>query len=92
MDIETGEVFERIELPEGASYPMVNPKTGKKTLYRPEPCYWGKDGKPKDKPTWVLLNGVKKLPGPTICPDCGRTVVPHNPAPPPSAYQQASGK
>jgi len=46
-----------------------------------ELCYWTKDGKPKDTPTAVLLNGHVGKPEPTFCPDCGRLVVPHNPPP-----------
>ena len=35
----------------------------------------------KPEPTWVLVNEFVGRPGPTFCPDCGRLVVGHNPAP-----------
>lgn len=92
MDVETGEVFRKYPLPEKATFPLANPKTGKRTLYVPEACYWGKDGKPKNEPTFVLLNELTKKSGPTICPECGRVVVLHNPAPMPSEYHKANDK
>lgn len=82
MDSETKEVFLGYAIPEGASFPLVNPKTGKKTLYIAEACYWTKEGKGKREPTWVIFNSYLGKPEPTICPDCGRPVVPHNPKPP----------
>ncbi|MCB9858252.1 MAG: hypothetical protein H6818_21420 [Phycisphaerales bacterium] len=78
---ETLETFQH--KPEvGESIPIDSPFSKKKTGYPAEKCYWTKDGKQKLIPTYVLMNenlGIKK---PTICPDCGRLVVPHNPLPP----------
>lgn len=82
MDSETKEVFLAYPIPEGASFPLMNPKTRTNTLYIAETCYWTKEGGAKNEPTWVILNGVMGKTGPTICPDCGRTVVAHNPKPP----------
>ena len=82
MCAETGIAFERYSVPDGATFPLPNPKTGRSTLYPAEKCYWTKDGKAKITPTLVLLNEFTGKSGPTICPDCGRKVTPHN-APPP---------
>ncbi|MEZ6241987.1 MAG: hypothetical protein R3B57_02995 [Phycisphaerales bacterium] len=82
IDAKTGEVFEDMRLPTGAPIPYTNPKTGEATLYAAEACYWNKDGTAKLTPTYVLLNQYKGESGQTICPDCGRRVVPHNPLPP----------
>lgn len=96
VDSETGEVFVDFKVPTGSTFPIKNPKSGKPTLYMGEPCYWTKDGKAKLEPTWVLVKQSIGLPGPTICPDCGRKVVPHNPTPPDElmieAAQRAAGK
>ncbi len=81
IDSETGELIEKFRLPDGKSFPYVNPKTGRNTLYLAEPCFWAKDGTIKDHPTWVLLNEFAGKTGPTICPDCGRPVRSHNPYP-----------
>lgn len=82
MDSETSEVIDSFPIKEGTLYPWVNPKSGKATLYPPEMCYWTKDGKAKADPTFVLLNEFTGKQGKTICPDCGREVVGHNPKPP----------
>jgi len=47
--------------------------------FEAELCYWSKDGKIADKPTYVLTNETQGKPGPTWCPDCDRRVVPLNP-------------
>ena len=63
-----------------------------------EACYWTKDGKPKQEPTYVLLNMYKGSDEPTFCPDCGRLVVGHNPAaragmtPPPTKDEYKPGR
>jgi hypothetical protein len=70
----------------------INAKTGEKQFvtiskgfmtpadsYEAEKCFWTKDGKPKDDPTYVLTNEAQGKPGPTFCPDCDRRVVPLNP-------------
>jgi len=86
IDIETGKLFEGYKIPEGESPPYENPETGERTLIQAEKCFWTKDDEgnwaAKLEPTYVLLNNYKGEPGPTYCPDCGREVVGHNPAPP----------
>jgi hypothetical protein len=67
----------------GDSYPAKSPYTGKATGYPAEACFWTKDGQRKDRPTYVLVNAMHGVPGPTFCHDCGRLVVPHNPYPQP---------
>lgn len=79
---ETGEVFLDFNIPIDSRFPYKNPKTGQNTLYPAECCYWNADGTAKTRPTLVLCNELIGKPGPTRCPDCGRVVVPHNPAPP----------
>jgi hypothetical protein len=95
IDADTGKVFKHtIKL--GESLPVESPDSGKRTGYEAEQCYWTKDGKPKDEPTYVLLNIYKGSRDPTFCPDCGRLVVPHNPPPttgskpPPTKAEYAS--
>ncbi|HYO08385.1 MAG TPA: hypothetical protein VER17_05395 [Tepidisphaeraceae bacterium] len=83
IDAETGKPF-KYTLKAGDSQPVDAP-SGKKSGYPAERCYWTKDGKPKAEPTLVLLNLFKGNNDPTFCPDCGRLVVPHNPAPGPGA-------
>jgi|SRR6266496_1599965 len=73
------------DLKMGDTIPVYSPHSGKNTGYPAELCYWTKDGKSKDKPTPVLLEEALGKPGPTFCPDCGRLVVGHNPAPTPGA-------
>lgn len=90
IDSETGQVFEDFKVQMNDTVPIANPATGKRTLYPAETCYWTRDGGAKLTPTWVLLNEVVKKPGPTKCPDCGRTVVVHNPMPPLELLQQAA--
>jgi len=64
--------------------------------YKAELCYWTKDGKPKDDPTYVILNKNRGKPEPTFCPDCGRLVREHNPPggvgfrPPPTEQEYKS--
>jgi len=64
----------------GDKIPVKAPSGGN-TGYPAEPCYWTKDGKIKNEPTWVLLEEYVGKPGPTFCPDCGKLVRSHNPAP-----------
>ncbi len=79
IDVETGEVFAEFRVPDGASAPFVNPRTGARTLQAAERCHWGADGRAKWAPTYVLIPaGLSEV----ACPDCGRTVVPRNPLPP----------
>ena len=93
IDVENGKVFNHT-IQMGETLPVKSPFTGKNTGYEAERCYWTKDGKTKNDPTYVLLNSRK--PGgqePTFCPDCGRLVVPLNPpastmAPPPPTKEE----
>jgi hypothetical protein len=86
IDAKTGDVFENYSIRDGTQMPYENPKTGERSLYPAEACYWTADGKAKADATYVLLNGYKGVDGPTTCPDCNRRVVPHNPPPPPEAW------
>ncbi|MGD1276197.1 MAG: hypothetical protein ABR964_03115 [Tepidisphaeraceae bacterium] len=69
----------------GETVPVYSPYSGKNTGVPAEACYWTADGGAKSEPTWVLLNELAGKEGPTFCPDCGRLVVGHNPAPRPGA-------
>jgi len=91
-DSVTGEVFEDHPIPAGTTMPLKNPKTGTKTLYQTETCFWTKDGKATLKPTYVLVNEIVGKTGPTTCPDCGRPVVGHNPMPPQDLLIEAAKK
>lgn len=83
VDAVTREVFVDMPLPSGASIPFTHPETGEPTLYQAEACYWASDGVSATlEPTWVLLNDHIGVDEPTLCPDCGRRVVGHNPLPP----------
>jgi hypothetical protein len=81
IDATTGKPFEHV-ISVGETLPVKAP-SGDHSGWPAELCYWTKDGKPKQDPTPVLLNQYVKKPGPTFCPDCGRMVRPHNPAPGP---------
>ena len=97
IDAETGRPFpHRISI--GDPIPVKAPG-GKMTGYPAEACYWTKDGKVKDTPTYVFVEGVwKGTKEPTFCPDCGRLVVGHNPrasadrTPPPTKEEYAQGR
>lgn len=77
-------------IPENDSYPYYNSKTGKRTLYPAEKCFWTKDGKAKLTPTLVLLNEHIGVNEPTVCPECGRPVRGHNPLPPAELMEAAA--
>ncbi len=79
IDTKTGKPFE-LTLKVGMAFPVAAPSGGN-TGYPAEACYWTKDGKPKEDPTFVLLNRYVGKPEPTFCPDCGRLVKGHNPRP-----------
>lgn len=72
----------RHEVSTGEQYPIMSPYTHERTGWPAERCYWTKDGNAKLEPTYVLLNETIGKTGPTLCPDCGRLVEPHNPLPP----------
>lgn len=78
IDMETGELFVNMRLPDGATFPYRNPNTGSVTLVPAEPCQWTRDGRAKMDPTWVYVPEGQSV----TCPDCGRRVVGRNPAPP----------
>ncbi|HEX2974245.1 MAG TPA: hypothetical protein VHP11_18060 [Tepidisphaeraceae bacterium] len=80
---ESGKAFQhRLSLSD--SIPIASPYSGKRTGYPAELCYWTASGQIQTKPTPVLLNSYRGRAEPTFCPDCGRLVVSHNPAPDPS--------
>lgn len=82
VDSLSGEVFKGYAIKDGDTWPWKNPKTGDRTLYPAEMCFWTKEGEATLEPTHVILNEVLGIEGPTMCPDCGREVVTHNPMPP----------
>ncbi|MBX9736606.1 MAG: hypothetical protein K2X32_06735 [Phycisphaerales bacterium] len=96
IDSETREFYPGIGIEAGQVMPFVNPRTGRKTLFPAEFCYWTKDGKVQVPGTAVLLNEYIAKPEPTLCPDCGRRVVFNNPPPPAAlmspAMEAARGK
>lgn len=73
----------------GDAEPYKCEKCGKHAAWLAEPCYWTKEGKAKKYPTWVLVKKRMGLDEETLCPDCGRRVVGHNPLPPPELRQAA---
>jgi hypothetical protein len=79
VDVKTGKSFRR-ELKAGMRVPIDAP-SGEKTGYLAELCYWNTDGSQRTEPFAVVLNSAVGKPEPTFCPDCGRLVVGHNPAP-----------
>lgn len=90
MDSVTGEYIEQFPFTgERLVFPAVNPKTGQRTLYPVELCYWTKDGKAKLEPTPVILNQWLGKTGQTTCPDCGRSVSKGNRMPPDNLMQAA---
>jgi hypothetical protein len=82
---ETGKSF-RVALKAGMGIPVHSPYSGKDTGYPAEECYWNADGSTRKEPTYVLLNEAQGKPGPTFCPECGRLVRGHNPAPQPGMH------
>lgn len=91
IDRDTGEVFEKYVVEEGMTVPYINPSTKKPTLYPAEKCFWTREGKAKLTPTYVLLREYKGEQGETLCPDCGKRVVIHNPSPPAKLMSEAAG-
>jgi hypothetical protein len=89
IDSETRELFPDFPLKFGDTMPFTNPKTGKRTLYQAEMCYWTKDGKAQFPGIPVLLNEYLGKTEPTTCPDCGRRVTFNNPPPPAALLDEA---
>lgn len=89
IDAETNEVFLDFAVNDGSRIPWKNPKSGKNTVYPAEKCYWTREGKAKLEPTYVLPREALGENGPTLCPDCGKPVVLHNPMPPVDLIKQA---
>jgi hypothetical protein len=83
VDTETGKPFQD-ELKAGTRLPIRAP-SGKQSGYLAELCYWNADGSHRKEPSKVVLNSSLGKPEPTFCPDCGRLVVGHNPAPGPNS-------
>ena len=81
IDAQTGKPFAHAVRP-GETIPVESP-SGARSGYPAEACYWTADGKPKETPTYVLLNIYTGNRAPTFCSDCGRLVVGHNPHPHP---------
>lgn len=98
VDSKTGESFSNFSIGEdNSAFPYTNPKTGQRTLYPAERCYYTRDGKVKSTPTLVFVKQYEnENAGETACPDCGRNVIRHNPAPAwtliEEAKQRESGK
>lgn len=90
VDVTTGAKFREFRMPTDDSPPWRNPQTGQDTVWPAELCYWTRDGKATLEPTLVVLNEYLGQSGRTICPDCGREVVRHNPMPPPEAMLEAA--
>jgi hypothetical protein len=78
VDPKTGQTF-RVKMGPGVELPPKAPSGA--TAVDAEACYWTRDGKVKEEPTYVVLNTYVGKPEPTFCPDCGRLVRGHNPPP-----------
>lgn len=82
MCSETDKTFEHIAQM-GERLPVLSPHTNRRTGYPAEMCFWTKDNKRKEEPTYVVLNDYLGKPGPTICPTCDRIITHGNEEPPP---------
>lgn len=78
--IETKKPFE-YSIKDGEKWPVMSPFSNKATGYPAEKCFWTKDGKRKEEPTYIVLNETLGKSGDTICFECGRLVTGHNPMP-----------
>lgn len=95
IDADSGELFRDFAIPDDGAFPYVNPKTGKPTLFPAEKCFWTKDGRAKLDPTLVFVKAYlgpddPRSREPSVCPDCGRPVVQHNPLPPIQLMSEAA--
>ena len=77
---KTGKVF-KVTLKPGMEIPVKSPYSGEMTGYPAEECFWNADGTTRKEPSFVLVRKYLGEKEETFCPDCGRRVVPHNPAP-----------
>lgn len=82
-DAETGELVKVPVNEEYGPFPMLNKKTGKKSLYPTEICFANQCEKAGG--TYVILNEMMDKEGPTYCPKCGTLVRLRNPGPRDSA-------
>ncbi len=78
MDPETGDL-RWIKAKPGEFMPFLNPKTGERSMYPAEYCFYNECGPAGGTP--VVLNIVRGIEGETDCPRCGEGVVSHNPRP-----------
>ncbi len=91
IDSTTSEVFSDYRIGNGDQIPYKNPKTGERTLYPVEACYWNADGTAKITPTYVFVKAYQEgTTDKTLCPDCGREVVLRNPMPPVELLEAAA--
>lgn len=84
MCTETNTTFP-YAMKQGEQWPVVSPYSNRHTGFPAESCYWimeGNEWKRKRTPTYVVLNAHLGKSGDTLCPDCGRIVIGHNPLPP----------
>lgn len=88
---ECGHEFEHV-IQIGDQEPLRCEKCGKQSAWVPETCYWTRDGKAKRRPTFVILKRKMGIDEDTICPDCGREVVGHNPRPPQKLMEAAEAE
>jgi len=79
MDSETRELVQVHVDEQLGAFPLVNPKTGRRTLYPTEVCYASTCA--AQGGTHVILNVYLGKEGPTYCPACGAVVRFHNPGP-----------
>lgn len=82
---KTGQAYD-YTVKEGDYEPYYSPHSDANTGYIAEKCFWMKDANgefvAKSQPTIVLLRSKFEPGAQTMCPDCGKEVVGHNPMPP----------
>lgn len=78
MDKQTGDLRWKRVAPQ-AEFPYRNPKTGERSMYPVEYCFYNECGPAGGTP--VILNDYLGKEGPTTCPRCGEEVHAHNPRP-----------
>lgn len=78
-DAETGELVKVPVNEDYGPFPMLNKKTGKKSLYPTEICFANQCEKAGG--TYVIMNDLLGKEGPTYCPNCGALVKYFNPGP-----------